>query len=282
MLVLLYQRFPNAVIELYDYQEKHLDGLPNYHQINVLSSTSVSTIDFDSDLIFLFTGKTGTTEGFENPLQYIDINEKSLLNLLTEYIKNNSKAKIVFPSTRLVYKGKGVPLKEDSEKEFKTIYSMNKYSCENYLKQYSLVFNVKYVIFRICVPYGSLIEGASSYGTCEYMLKRAKDGQAISLYGDGTQRRTFTHIEDLCNIIIDASMDDNCSQDVFNIGGESYSLLEVASLIDRRYHNGIVFTEWPKKQFLIESGDTVFDDTKLKKILNCKYKTSFADWINRN
>ena len=85
--------------------------------------------------------------------------------------KAKSTAKIVFPSTRLVYKGKDEPLLENDTKEFKTIYSINKYACEQYLKMYSDVFDIRYCIFRICVPYGSLLDGVSSYGTAEFFIE---------------------------------------------------------------------------------------------------------------
>ena len=75
-------------------------------------------------------GKTGTITGFGNYEEFIDINEKALLNILNEYRNQHSSAKIIYPSTRLVYRGDDMPLKEDAVKEFKTIYAINKYACE--------------------------------------------------------------------------------------------------------------------------------------------------------
>ena len=47
-------------------------------------------------------------------LKYIDINEKYLLRFLNCYVNHKSQAKIIFPSTRLVYKGRPGLLKEES------------------------------------------------------------------------------------------------------------------------------------------------------------------------
>ena len=173
-----------CVLKLYDRAETQADGNDNYFKIDILNENSVENIDFDCDVIFFFVGKTGSANGFEDYSNFIDINEKALLNFLTAYKRKNSTAKIVFPSTRLVYKGKHGLLNEESEKEFKTVYAINKFACEKYLEQFNIVYGIPYCIVRICVPYGTLIKGASSYGTAEFMMNCATDKKNITLYGD--------------------------------------------------------------------------------------------------
>ncbi|MDD6824943.1 MAG: NAD(P)-dependent oxidoreductase [Oscillospiraceae bacterium] len=280
--LLLEQCYPETNVMLYDYAEIQIDNRANYRQISILDEDSVKNIDFDCDIVFMFVGKTGSANGFDEFGAFIDINEKALLNILNEYRRQGSKAKIIFPSTRLVYKGKAGALKEDAEKEFKTIYAINKFACENYLEQYNNVFGVQYCIFRICIPYGTLIPNASSYGTAEFMLKKATNGENISLYGDGSVRRTLTYMGDLCNALIEGAFSDKCKNDVFNIGGEDYSLKEMAELISVKYGVGIDYVDWPEVALKIESGDTVFDDTKLKAACNIAYEMKFEDWCKEN
>ena len=117
-------------IWLYDCAEKHVDNETGYTQIDILSKESVSKINFNCDVIFMFVGRTGSVNGFDEYNTFLNINQMALLNVLNEYRLQNSKAKIIFPSTRLVYKGKNGILSEDSEKEFKTVYAINKYACE--------------------------------------------------------------------------------------------------------------------------------------------------------
>lgn len=269
----------NFDLRLYDYAEKQVDNAPNYSSVNILSKESVSSIDMNCDLLFMFVGKTGSNNGFEDFDTYININEISLLNVLNECTKQKSKAKIIFPSTRLVYKGKKGRLCEEAEKEYKTIYAINKFACEMYLKQFHNLFNGEYCIFRICVPYGTLIEKASSYGTAEFMISKARNGENISLYGDGSQRRTLTYMGDLCDILIAGALSDQCRNEIFNVGGGDYSLNEMATLIAKKYGVCVEYTPWPEIAQKVESGDTVFDDTKLKKAINCVYKKTFEDWI---
>ncbi len=271
----------STIIKLYDYTEKHADGETNYKSINILDQKSVSNIDFNCDIVFMFVGKTGSIDGFDKYHTFIDINERALLNILNEYRKQKSNAKIIFPSTRLVYKGKKGIQAENSEKEFKTIYAINKYACEQYLEQYHHVFGIQYCIFRICIPYGTLIYQASSYGTAEFMLQKARNKENILLYGKGEVRRTLTYMDDLCNVLIRGAFSEKCKNDVFNIGGEDYSLKEMAALIAEKYQVGIDYIEYPDIAFKIESGDTVFDDKKLQKIIPYNYTGRYKEWINK-
>lgn len=279
LVYVLKNEYPDFKLKLYGCEPDSVDNVPDYYVVDMTDKEAVKSIDLSCDIIFMFVGRTGSANGFESYDSFIDINERALLNLLAEYRRQNSKARIVFPSTRLVYKGKTGILREDSEKEFKTIYAINKYACEQYLKQFNNVYNVSYSIFRICVPYGSLIPGASSYGTAEFMLNKASKGENITLYGDGSARRSLTYIGDLCKSIIEGALTDKCLNDVFNIGGEDYSLKEMADLIAKKYGVDVEYIPWPDVALKIESGDTVFDSEKLDSAIGNISVNKFSDWI---
>ncbi len=278
LIYVLQKDYAEYELSLYGIEEKSVDNHANYTQVDMTNRIEIPKIDLDCDIVFMFVGRTGSANGFDEYDSFIDINERTLLNLLSEYRKQDSKARIVFPSTRLVYKGKTGPQKEDSEKELKTVYAINKYACEQYLEQYHRVYDVQYSIFRICIPYGTLIKDASSYGTAEFMLSKATNGESISLYGDGSVRRTLTYMGDLCKALIEGAISEATANDVFNIGGEDYSLKEMAELIAKKYGVGIDYVDWPETALKIESGDTVFDDKKLKDTISISYQMSFSKW----
>ena len=54
------QRKIKADLKLYDYADSQTDGEQNYQKIDILDRDSVSKIDFDCDIIYMFVGKTGT------------------------------------------------------------------------------------------------------------------------------------------------------------------------------------------------------------------------------
>ena len=141
-----------------------VDGFNNYSQIDILDPDSFESLLQEHNVIFHFAGRTGTFEGFKDFKSFLQLNNIGLLNLLNNVRKKRLQARIIFPSSRLIYKGqKDKPLKESDEKEFKTLYAMNKFSCENYLKMYHDSFGITYTVFRICVPYGNAIDNTMSF-----------------------------------------------------------------------------------------------------------------------
>mgnify|MGYP000011827961 CR=1 FL=1 len=265
-------------LELYGRSKQHIDGEKNYTCIDVLNRESVKRIDFDCDIIYFFVGKTGSANAFQEYETFIDVNEKALLNVMSEYVEQKSTAKLVFPSTRLIYEGNAGILKEEDTKAYKSIYAINKHACERYIQLYHEMFNLQFLIFRICIPYGSLIADAISYGTMEFMLNNAKQGKNISIYGDGNIRRTLTYIEDLCQAMIKGATSQSCQNDIYNIGGEEYTLGELAECVAEKYHVKVNYVPWPEIAKKMESGGTVFDSAKLDSIISYQ-STSLKAWI---
>lgn len=245
-----------------------------YSQLDVVNKEEMAQLDLTSySLIFIFAGKTGTSAGFDQYLDYVESNEIGLLNILNTYVKHQCKGRLVFPSSRLVYKGvKGALLKEDAEKEAKTVYAANKLACEHHLFAFGNAFKIPYTIFRICVPYGQLIPGDYSYGTFGFMLGQAKKNQHISLYGKGEPARTFSHVADICALIGNVSQLPMSKNRTFNIGSkDNYDLKTLAEKIAKRTNTTVQFKEWPAMDLAIESGDTMFDDTAIQEVFPYTY-----------
>ena len=242
-------------------------GETNYQTIDLTDKESVRKIDLNVDYIFDFAGLTGTYAGFDAYEKYISINEIALLNLLDAIRKSGYRPKIVFPSTRLVYKGVDKPLKEEDEKESKTIYAANKLACEGYLQAYHDSFDIPNTIFRICIPYGNFLSDDYSFGTVGFFIKQAKSGKDITLYGGGTIKRTFTHMEDLCYQIVEGAFNQDSNGQIYNVGGETLSLHDAAVIIAKKYGVNVVSIPWPDKDLRIESGHTYFDDSKIKSLI---------------
>jgi UDP-glucose 4-epimerase len=258
-----------------------IDNHPNYLQIDITNSQSIDHLDLDADVLFFFAGLTGTTVGFTKYDEYVRVNQLGLLHVLDAARRKNPSIKIVFPSSRLVYKGvKDLPLVESSEKEFKTLYALTKFAGEAILEMYRNAFGLNYIIYRICVPYGNLLGGGYSYGTIGFMLGKAIKGEAITLFGNGSQKRTFTHVGDICYAILDTVFSKVTDNQIFNIGGETFSLNQVASMIAEKYKVAVTYKEWNALDLAIESGDTIFDSTKLDALLSRTRQYQFQDWLN--
>ncbi len=265
----------------FDIHPEPPEEIENYQSINITIKEELDKLDPGVDFIFLFAGLTGTYNGFENFEKFISVNEFGLLNLLLWMCESGCNARIIFPSTRLVYKGrKNYMLKEGDAKETKTIYALNKLAAENILWMHHNAFGIDNTIFRICVPYGNHFDEHYSYGTIGFFLNKARKGEDITLYGDGSIRRTFTHVEDICNYIILAIQIEETKNQIFNIGGENLSLLEAGKMIAQKYDVSLNFVEWPDIVLKLESDDTVFDDSKLKALIDYTNKYTLKGWLS--
>lgn len=265
----------------FDIQDTTEYNWMEYYKLDILDKISLEKIPTDSDFIFLFSGITGTYEGFDKYKEFIEINEIGLLNILDYIRRYDLKSRIIFPSTRLVYKGvQGLELTEEMDKNPKTIYAINKLSCEQILKLYSENFEINYNIFRICVPYGNLVGDDYSYGTIGFFLDQMYKLSKITLFGDGSLRRTFTNIEDLCKIIQQTIELKESENQIFNIGGENLSLKEVAEKISKKFPNTTIeYSPWNNRSLKIESGDTVFNSNKLDNLVHYEYLHNFESWL---
>lgn len=273
------QRYYDVNVDSYDIVAEC--NLPNYHKVDLTDKESIKGLNLDLDYIFMFAGLTGTYNGFNEYEKFISINELGLLNLLDAIKNSEYRPKVIFPSTRLVYKGVDKSLKEDDLKECKTIYAANKLACEGYLQAYHDSFDIPYTIFRICLPYGNLLSTDYSFGTVGFFIRQAKAGKDITLYGGGNIKRTFTHMEDLCYQIIEGSFHHESNGQTYNVGGETLSLHDAAEIIAAKYGTKVTEIPWPKRDLRIESSHTYFDDTKIRSLLrNMNPYKKLSDFTN--
>lgn len=275
-------REKNYEVTGFDISEKYQgeDGI-SYLSLDVTNKSAFNELAGDFNKIYYLTGLTGTEISLNHYEQFINVNELGLLHLLQHMRSFSHPPKIVFPSTRLVYKGiEGIALAEEAEKEFKTIYASSKFNGEQYLHMHRNLFGINYTVFRVCVPYANLIASGQSYGTVGFFLAKARGGEDISLFGDGNLRRTFTHVWDVCRQMVEVAEMPASSGGTYNIDGENLSLREVASAIAAKHSVGLNFQPWPETALKLESGDTVFDASRIRAIFPHTLTHSIEKWLH--
>lgn len=253
----------------------------HYRVVDIANSGNLRGIDWDVDAVFMFAGLAGTHVGFERAEQFIQVNEIGLVNILEAIRRSGSHPRVIFPSTRLVYQGGELALTENDNCLPKTVYAVNKLACEQLLNVYSNSFAIDHTIYRICVPYGNTIGTEYSYGTVGTFIKQAVTNGIIKLYGDGSLRRTFTHVEDLCNQIIVTCLADSSRNQIYNTLGEDISLRSIAESIAHKTCAKLEFTPFPEKDLLIESGHTVFDASKLQRQFSLSLMHTMSEWVEK-
>lgn len=250
-----------------------------YAPVNLIDPVDWEKVDTQVDALYWFCGLTGTRQGFDQYEAYLAANELSLLHMLNCLRHRGHRPRVIFPSSRLVYRGQPGPLGEEAPQESKTVYSANKRAAEALLQAYQAAFGIPYTVYRICVPYANVVGPGYSFGTIGAFIRLAREQQTIPLYGGGTARRTFTHIQDICSQITATAMRPETDGQIFNIAGEAFSLAEVAAWIADRLGAHVVTVPWPESDLAIESGDTVFDDTKIRALVPTPLRLHLHEWI---
>ena len=230
------------------------------------------------DAVFFFAGLSGVEPSFASPRKFIAVNELGLLNLLERLAPLGAKSpRIVFPSSRLVYKGGCGEVTEESPLECKSVYSANKIACEALLSAYHARWGLPYSVMRICVPYGNLFPGGYSYGTISFFESQARQRGRITVYGDGSCTRTFTHVEDICHAA--ELLAGIAESGVYNVGGCAYSLQQVAGFVARRFPAEVVNVPWPEAAEKVEMGGITFNSDKLAKVTGFSSYKNLKDFI---
>ena len=269
----IYYAHETLEIILYGRSDKTISKL-NYTKVDFNSIEDIEKkVCFDVDAILLFIGKVGTVQGFKQPEEFINANEIVLLNILEAYRKTNSKALLLYPSSRLIFRGhENRKITETSDIMPKSIYAITKYAAEQYLRLYHEFYGIKYVILRICAPVGSLIDNNGSYGTFKLFHEQAHGRKIITVFGDGKQQKTFTNINDVCEAILRLIKKKDLSARDYNLGGKVMSLTEIAEKIASNYGASVQYVPWPHEYKIVDGGTCIFDSKRFDCEFNMKYR----------
>ncbi|MEL6181967.1 MAG: NAD(P)-dependent oxidoreductase [Myxococcota bacterium] len=269
------------------HRPESIDHLPGYVPLDLRHLGSLPEPLKQVQVVYLCSGATGTLQGFTDYQRFIELNEVGLIELLTRLGEAKQHLtgprRVVLPSTRLVYRGvPNTPLSEEAELAPLSVYAVSKLAAERYLALFCRHLGLEFTITRICVPYGSAFPGALSYGTLLHFLRQAAQGGPLTVYGQGEQRRTLTHITDVAHMFGRAGLVAETANGIFNIGGpDVLSIREVADKIAARFDLRVVSRPWPKPSAALESGDTIFDASRLEAILGNTYTQRFEPWLER-
>ncbi len=203
--------------------------------------------------------------------------------LLLKYVKAN-KAKFLFASTSEIY---GDP-KEHPQKEtyWGNVNPNGVRACYDEAKRYGEMMTMLYVrkygvdarIVRIFNTYGPRMRKNDGRVISNF-VNQALKGEAITVYGDGTQTRSFCYVDDLVGGMIQA-MFKGKSGEVFNLGNpEEYRMIDLAQKIKKmtESRSPIVHKDLP----LDDPTRRCPDITKAKKMLGWTPTVSVEEGLKR-
>jgi UDP-glucose 4-epimerase len=207
--------------------------LSNWSFINcdVNNYTSISEIMLVNqfDYVFHYAAVVGVKRTQENPIMVLE-DIQGIKNVL-QLSKNSSVKRVFFSSSSEVY-GEPVELPQNEETtplNSRVPYAVVKNVGESFFRSYYKTYGLPFTIFRFFNTYGP---NQSEDFVIAKFLKAALKGDDITIYGDGSQTRTFCYVEDNINTCVKILEDNLMMNDVINIGGaKEYKILDVAKLI---------------------------------------------------
>ena len=226
------------------------------------------------DIVFHLAAEARIQPTLENPVLAAQSNTVGTCTVL-QCAKEAGVKRVVYSSTSAAYGLKNkLPNVEVMANDCLNPYSVTKTAGEELCKMYTNLFGLETVVLRYFNVYGERQPIKGQYAPVIGIFYRQKNNnEPMTIVGDGTQRRDFTHVKDVVSANIQASdVSKNIQGETFNIGtGENYSILEIAKLIKGEY----IFID-PR---LGEAKETLADNSKAKYMLNWKPHINLKNWI---
>jgi len=170
------------------------------------------------------------------------------------------------------------PLSETMPDDCLNPYSVSKVAGEKLCSMYTKLFGLKTVVFRYFNVYGPREPVRGVYApVVGLFLRQKKLGQSLTIVPDGTQRRDFTHVDDIVSANILAMQVDSHDKygEIFNVGsGTNHSVLELAALISDK----TVMIE-PR---VGEAYITLADNKKLSNTFGWTVTKSIEEYVKEN
>jgi UDP-glucose 4-epimerase len=211
------------------------------------------------DVIYHLAAEARIQPSYVNPLRWQQANINGT-SAVCEYARQNN-SKVIFAGSSSCYGGK-----------FLNPYTFSKKISEEVCEMYSKVFKISTVTARFFNVYGPRNPSIGEFTPIIAKFRElSKQGKPLTIVGSGTQRRDFTHVDDICQGLIALSTN-IWSGEIFNLGtGKNYSILEVAKM----FGGDIVYIEARPG----ESKETLADISKTISKIDWKPKYDLEKYI---
>ncbi len=185
--------------------------------------------DHRFDAVINLAARAGVRYSIENPHVYFTTNVNGTLNLL-ELMREKGIKKMVLASTSSLYAGQPMPFNEELPVNTPiSPYAASKKAAEVMAYSYHYLFGMDISVVRYFTVYGPA--GRPDMSIFRF-IKWIDEGNPIQLYGDGTQSRDFTYVDDIADGTIKALK--GVGYEIINLGGgrNPISLNDVIAMIE--------------------------------------------------
>lgn len=193
------------------------------------------------DICIHLAALVSVEESLRDPINSFADNTFCTVKML-EICKIHNIKKIIFSSSAAVYGDKEGAVSETDETNPVSPYGLDKLICEKYVKGYSELWNIDYLILRFFNVFGNGQNPQYAGVITAFNIAKQKN-EPLVIYGDGEQTRDFIKVEDVCTHIINL-INKNIKNEIFNIGtGNGISINDVA----KHFNCPIIYKEARKE-----------------------------------
>jgi len=228
------------------------------------------------DAIINLAARAGVPYSIENPFVYQSTNSTATLNLL-EIARHKGIEKIVLASTSSLYAGQEMPFSEDLAVNTPiSPYAASKKAAEVMAYSYHFLFNLDITVLRYFTVYGPM--GRPDMSIFRF-IKWIDEGEPLILFGDGTQSRDFTYVDDIASGTVKALK--NVGYEVINLGG-GQNPISLNTMIETIENSLDKKAQIDYKPFAItDMKETWADISKAKKMLDWEPSVSFENGMKK-
>jgi UDP-glucuronate 4-epimerase len=235
------------------------------------------------EAVINLAARAGVRYSMRNPHVYVSTNVQGTLNLLELMRKHNVK-KMVLASTSSLYAGQPMPFKEGLPANTPiSPYAASKKGAESLAYSYHYQFAFDIMIPRYFTVYGPA--GRPDMSVFRF-VRWIDEGKELILYGDGSQRRDFTYVQDIAKGTVKSL--NTTGFEIINLGGnQPHSMLEVISIIEGLLGKKAVVKRMPFQKTDVDA--TWADISKAGSLLGWKPTISLEtglgatiDWYREN
>jgi UDP-glucose 4-epimerase len=273
-----------TVIALDDLSGGFIENVPAgavFVEGSVLDEALLSRIFSEHDIEYVYHLAAYAAEGLSHFIRRFNYNNNLIgsINLINEAVKHDVKC-FVFTSSIAVYGAGQLPMTEEMVPQPEDPYGISKYAVEQDLRAAHEMFGLNYIIFRPHNVYGERQNMADLYrNVLGIFMRQIREKKPLTIFGDGTQTRAFSYIDDVAPVIAGAVNVPEAYNEVFNVGASTPSSVnELARVIGKTY--GVE----PEIQYLDarnEVQDAYSDHRKTARVFGREAEWSLEEGVRR-
>lgn len=245
-------------------REDRFNPKATYHEIDIRSTDKIQPIFQGADVVFHTAAIPRVPYSVEHPVETTDQNITGTVSVLTAAAQAKVR-RVVYSSSGSSYGDQTtMPLVETMIANPVNPYGLQKYVGELFAQIWPSIYGLETVCLRYFNVYGPKLDPTGPYALAvgAFLLAK-KEGRPLTIFGDGTITRDYTHVKDVVNANILAGWSQNAGKgEAINIGaGRNVTIQFLAELINGG-KEGIVYG--PPR---VESHDSKADNRKAKELL---------------